>query len=203
MSKQYPEDWFEAIAKNAASVYHPSSWSDVSEDFIIFFDKFCAAIKNSSVLIVGTGDTEAQYSEWPRVLLSCGADSIKYIEVFEGNCRKFANREYEVIQCDIRNIDNIIEKGRFDLLLWLHGPEHVTKEDMIVVFGKIWDLTNKGFVVSCPFGNYYGSSMVGDNIYEEHLQPNMILSDFDMIGCNFLTIGEINTPKANIIGYKL
>lgn len=202
MNKDYPFGWFESIGKSKNNIYHPTSWTNVDKEFICFFDSFCEIVSDSSILLVGTGSTEIQFVDWPRVLKQCGATYIAYIEIFEGYCAKFANREYKIIMGDVREIDKVISKNEFDLIMWFHGPEHIKHKEMPQTFEKIKQVCGKGLVTLCPLGSYYASSCVHGNIYENHLQPDMSVSDFDIVkGVNFFSIGDKNTSDALIIGY--
>jgi hypothetical protein len=202
MQKGYPTDWFEYISKNRDVITHPPMWEDIDAEFISFYDKFCATVRNSSILLIGTGGAEKMFTEWPRVLLGCGASSITYIEIFEGYREKFKNREYKIIAGDIREIDNVITNGEFDLICWFHGPEHIKNEEMPQTFDKLRKLCGKGVVSICPFGSYYDEDMICDNVYEIHIQHNMVVSDFDRVqNINFFTVGDKDLSDAMIFGY--
>lgn len=204
MREGYPVGWFEQISKNKNSVCHPVEWVNVDKEFIYFFDKFCEVVNGSSILLVGTGGTERMFTEWPRVLKGCGATNITYIEIFDGYCNKFTNREYKIIKGDVRKIDEVVSKDEFDLILWFHGPEHIKREEMPQTFEKIRQMCSKGFVSICPFGSYYAEDVIIDNIYEKHIQPDMSVSDFDEVkNVSFFSVGEKDASDAVLFGYYI
>jgi len=190
-------DWFECVRKNK-----DIESSGLNNDFIYFFDKFRKAVADSSILLVGTGSTELMFTEWPRILKVLGAKNITYLELFDGYISKFSNREYKIVKGDVKKIDEYFEKNKFDIVCWFHGPEHIKQKEMPQTFSKIKGLVSKGLVSICPFGSYYADAGTEENVYELHLQPDMVVSDFDsVVGLDFFSVGEKDTADAVIIGY--
>jgi len=195
-------DWFSYLRLNglAKDLTH-----DVPLDFVQFLESFCVHIKGSSILLVGTGSTDLMFTEWPRILKNYGASKITYIEIYEPYIQKFSGRDYPILKGDVREVDKVIITNDFDLVCWIHGPEHVKHEDMLPTFTKIQQLATKGLVSICPFGNYYdGPGMVStaDNKYEEHEQADMTLESFKHItDVIFFSLGTKDASDAVIIGY--
>lgn len=93
--------------------------------------------------------------------------NIEIIEAFEPNvkfCRKFY--AFPVICGDIRNADQILTHT-YDVIAWIHGPEHIKKEEFSKTFKKLED--KAGFVLLiAPKGNNPQEAVDG-NPYERHL----------------------------------
>lgn len=197
----YPNDWYDYI-KRSFDVSSLKKWEDNNEEFVCFFNRFSNLIKDSSILLIGTGSTEIMFTEWPNILRGRGAKQITYLEIYGGYCNRFANREYEIIQGDVTEIDRYISAGNFDLICWFHGPEHISHEKMPTTFNKIKQMCNKGFVTICPFGSYYDGAPSQDNVYEDHIQSNLSINDFsEVLDASFFSVGTKDAPDAVIFGY--
>jgi hypothetical protein len=159
---------------------NPWKWDDTYEQAIHFADFFAKHMEGSSVLLVGTGPTDAQYYDWPQLMEKFGASSVEYLEVFQGNIDFHAGKPYKIKLGDGREIDKYYSNDSIDLVFFLHGPEHISKEDMLPMFDKCFDVCKKAVLFACPYGGYYdGQGEMGGNIHEDHIQKNMREDTFD------------------------
>ena len=95
------------------------------------------------------------------------------LEVWKENCDYMRSAGLDVIEADVREIKNIAR--RFDAVIWLHGPEHISWEDFLQYREDIEDKSNIITVYQCPLGNYPQDDLYG-NPYERHvstLHPHM------------------------------
>lgn len=153
-----------------------NKWSKTGECFLLygdFFENFLSI--NDKILLIGTGWTDEQYYDWPRLLLKLEPTlTIHYLEISEIYINKWKEKEFQIIKGDVRNIDNIINKNIYDIICWMQGPEHIKQEEMLSTFDKIFSIAKKAVIFSCPWGKYYDfQEEIHGNVYEKHINKDM------------------------------
>lgn len=107
----------------------------------------------------------------------CRNNNIDFVilEAFEPNCVEIRNhRRLRCINADIRDIKTVLAEN-FDIIQWLHGPEHLLWEDFLKCRHDIESKASKLVLYQAPIGIYPQEALY-DNIYERHLTtlyPNM------------------------------
>jgi len=117
----------------------------------------------------------------------CDEFGIDYtiIELFEPWAKKLSEEGFDVV-CD--DVCSYIPDRDDSLLLWSHGPEHVSKsvfEGCISRLSKVY----KNMVVAMPYGFWKQGGAV--NPFEEH-KWHADISDLTSIGFEFV---DTNGPK--------
>lgn len=90
------------------------------------------------------------------------------MEVFEPNCRDLRNygHNYQIYNLDVKDIE-LIER-EWEMILWLHGPEHVIWDSFLMIRKSIELKSKKITIYQAPIGEYPQDAIYG-NIYEKHL----------------------------------
>jgi len=146
--------------------------------------------RSKTILIVGwRSDSDA-----PFMKHMLNTDKIlTVVEVFKNNLNSIPSgvtgicadiRDYEVTQ-------------PFDLFLWQHGPEHVTKMDVIKFLHKYKKMF-KHIILESPNGHLSQGSMYG-NPYEEHISA-WGPQDYEDLGMDYITYAGPNHDRF-IIAY--
>jgi hypothetical protein len=100
----------------------------------------------------------------------CNNNNIEFVvlEIFAQNCENILNiRKLPCIHGDVRNIKNM-QIPNFDVIQWLHGPEHIYWDEFLTCRLDIEAKANKAVLYQAPIGEYPQDAMY-NNIYEKHL----------------------------------
>lgn len=112
----------------------------------------------------------------------CESNNIKWsvLEAFKPNCEMLINAgaKYEIINGDAKNISYL--NKNFDLIIWLHGPEHVEWNDFLQMRSNIEKKSNFGVIYQAPIGFYPQDEIYG-NPYEKHL-ATLVPEMFETLG---------------------
>lgn len=124
---------------------------------------------------------------------------ITLLEIWKPNSDLYSGHPWfnEAICSDIRIFDT---DRKWDLLMWLHGPEHIHKEELESTVKKIEKLTRKLIVMACPWGIYPEGAIQG-NPHEVHLS-SLYEEDFKALGYMVDTIGQKDVPGSNLLSWK-
>ena len=135
-----------------------------NEEFldIHFKDKVNELFKElKTILMVGwRHDSDKTFVDY---LISQNKD-VTIVEIYEPNLKSITQPTIKVICDDIRNYT---PDKNYDLFLWQHGPEHVSKEDAIKTFERLTPYF-KYTMIETPHGVNHQDEMYG-NIYEKHI----------------------------------
>jgi hypothetical protein len=161
---------------------------------------------DKSVLLIGTGDTYGSYIGFPNIFMKNGAKSCEYLEIHEPyirRCKACENYVYEITHGDVKNIKQIFTENEFDVIVWSHGPEHVSFEDFELILSDLYYVARNFVLLIVPYGNHWdGQGSKSANPSETHLQKNIQKDTFNMFGFNIETLNEINRPDAHIFLWK-
>jgi hypothetical protein len=148
--------------------------------------------KSDSILIVGwRSDSDAGFIKH----CTDNGKQLTIVEVFPKNVESIPTN-VEAIQADIREYK--VSKP-YDLFLWQHGPEHVTKID-VNNFLRSYSHLFKYIVLEAPNGPNVQGQLYG-NPYEEHISA-WGPTDFLDLGFDYITYAG-QTNDGFIIGYKI
>ena len=161
-------------------------------------------VVGADVLVIGTGFTEIQYLERPDILMSGGANSVTYLEVWDEYADKWSDGKYPIVRGNVLNIADIFRPNSFDIILWPQGPEHIGREEMPSCFQDILSVCRKVALFTCPWGSYYDAQeTVYGNPYERHVQKSIRLEDVDGVGgFQVETYGEFNKGSGGLIIWR-
>lgn len=129
------------------------------------FYKICEDFEFTSILYVGAHikkDGSISYLDY----LKKRCKRIELLEAFRNNYLECKSKFSHAYLGDIRNID-IITNKKYSSVMWLHGPEHIERQELDLIFKKVEPVYSKLFLMSCPWGICpQGESY--DNPYERH-----------------------------------
>lgn len=125
---------------------------------------------------------------------------ITLLEIWRSNCDFYFGHPWfrETICSDIRVFD--ADHLKWDLSIWLHGPEHIHKEEFEPTIRKIEKLTRKLIVMACPWG-IYPEGPVHGNPNQVHVS-SLYEEDFKALGYMVDTIGQKDVPGSNLLSWK-
>jgi hypothetical protein len=73
------------------------------------------------------------------------------------------------VEGDVRRVGEIFEPQSFDFILWLHGPEHVTREEFMKLRPVLEERSAHGVMYQAPIGDRPQGGDLYGNPYEKHL----------------------------------
>lgn len=99
--------------------------------------------------------------------------SFTSLEVFNENCEELIRKGADVIEMDCRNIASLDKK--FDAVLWLHGPEHISWNDFLLLRYSIESKSKYFTLYQTPLGPYFQGAIYGNpfEIHRTALFPKM------------------------------
>ena len=149
--------------------------------------------QGKTCLYIGASKTRFQLGMW---LHEAGYD-ITLIETFPENAAYYA-KDKCVSKIVCANILVVADTVKTDLVVWWHGPEHVTKEEMYDVLPSL-ERATMGVVLAAPYGKYIQEEVYG-NPWEKHLWHPM---PEDFKGYETGTVGRVDTgPRSCIVAWK-
>ena len=120
---------------------------------------------------------------------------ITIVEAYSPNCEPLINKHhYKVHNCSIEDFDS----GKYDVVFWWHGPEHVEKKKLPGILEKIEEIANHLVVLGCPWGRYKLGPIHG-NPYQEH---KSYLYPKSFPGYEIDCIGPVDIPGSNLAAVK-
>ena len=130
-------------------------------------------------------------------------DKVTILEIFEKNV-KYLKKKYDksgirIMHGDVRNTPKMLS-GKFDVIFFYHGPEHLAKPEVKPVLKSLEKMTEKILILGTPFGHYEQGAVYG-NTHETHLWDTYPM-DFEEIGFRTNTLGIRDHPHSNMIIWK-
>jgi hypothetical protein len=105
---------------------------------------------------------------------------------------------------DVRNLRELISPnlwcGRYDVICWWHGPEHVERRELSPILKMMVDLSQRVAMCACPWGKF-PQETEGGNIYERHLSE-LGPEDFIELGWQARGFGERDDPWSYVIAWQ-
>lgn len=123
----------------------------------------------TSVLQVGAR-TGGSWIKVFRHFEDIGYNHFDVLEIFPKNVERLKWENLNKKMCgDVRNIDKIEgSQTSYDVIIWWHGPEHVTKKDFEKTLPKLLAKSKIGVIVGMPNGKWEQGKIYG-NKWEEHI----------------------------------
>jgi hypothetical protein len=128
------------------------------------------------------------------------SEEIVCLEIWEPNVKALRKTDFfdEVWHGDIADRATLLSvAGRFDLIFWWHGPEHVSFPQAIDTCNRLHAAV---VVCACPWGKYEQGACFG-NPYEVHASA-LLPEDFERLGYEVTVSGKRDVPKSNIFAVK-
>lgn len=107
---------------------------------------------------------------------------VTLLEAFEPNCeafRKMPELVERVVHGDVRDAAKL-ELGRFDIVFWFHGPEHVHRHELAGVLRALEGMADRVVVLGSPWGEWPQGEAYG-NPYEVHVSA-LEAADYARLG---------------------
>lgn len=138
------------------------------------FDSITTAfLKNQGVWGEKALDVGARYTQelgaglW-KGLQKFGVEDYTILEIYEPNVKELRQKGYSVIQGDVLEASEIFPKESFDIVLWSHGPEHLSSlQEIHKAMRELEKITRHFLVLSFPVGIERQGPVQG-NPYEVH-----------------------------------
>ena len=157
----------------------------------------------------------APYLFRPGSLLNIGANRIRFdllpelhaagrkitlLEAWPDNAAHWESdkRLERVIVGDAREIDTL-GLGKFDAVLWWHGPEHVERAELEATVAKLEALAEGLVVLGCPWGRYPQGPFM-DNPFDAH-RASLYPGDFTALGYRVTGLGQADN-QGSLIAWK-
>lgn len=154
--------------------------------------------KGKAILYVGARPGRFQLG---RELFEAGYE-ITLLEVYRPNVEFYSGHPWlkGVVHGDVQNLGGAT--CDWDITVWWHGPEHVTKGRGKIALSQLEGLTKRLIVLGCPWGLNRAGPACG-NPYEEHLS-HWRVEDFEKLGYETRTLGEKDNPSTwcHIMAWK-
>lgn len=129
-------------------------------------------------------------------LMDAGYD-LTIVEPWPPNAHYYRDKGFPVVQDDIRNAVCYLKKH--DVVMWWHGPEHVSAHDLAWLISTLECLANRHIIFAYPYGEYKQGAH-GGNPYEAHLS---ILYPSSFPGYRSAWIGKDGGgPDSCVIAWK-
>ena len=122
--------------------------------------------------------------------------NITILEAHKPNLRKHRGK-YAIINADITKFKT---KRRWDIVMWWHGPEHISKGELKPTLQKLERMAKKLVILGCPWGKYV-QGVVGGNPYEVH-KTHLYPKDLVELGYSVKTLERPNKMGSNILAWK-
>jgi hypothetical protein len=141
-----------------------------------------------------------RYCSDHTILNFCNDNDKKFIvlEAHKPNCDDILNKKLcSLYNMDVRNISKLNIK--VDLVIWLHGPEHIYWSEFLECKDTIESKSNYGVIYQAPIGDY-PQGEIYQNKYEKHVQAltQDMFSDIGYDVENYKEFGE-----ATFSAYKI
>jgi hypothetical protein len=104
-----------------------------------------------------------------------------------------------VVRGNIRSISNIPPE-KYNVVMFWHGPEHVSREDLPFVLLNMESLATDFSICATPWGRYAQGEING-NPYERHIS-HLYELDFEGFGYRTATLGTKDKKGSNLLAWK-
>lgn len=104
----------------------------------------------------------------------------------------------EVIHGDILDFET---DRKWDVVIWWHGPEHVTRDEWLFAVPYLEAMANKGVLFGCPWGVFVHPP-VDNNPAQEH-KHHLFPADFEALGYKCSTRGVPLGRGGDIAAFKM
>ncbi len=126
---------------------------------------------------------------------------ITVIEVFPRNVEEMRANQCvsKVIAGDVCEIEKH-GLGKFDYVVWWHGPEHVTKKKAFPTIGKLEQMSRRAVIFGMPLGRVEQRKAY-QNTYEAH-RSFWYKSDWKKLGYRAVSIGRQGDMGSHLLAWK-
>ena len=177
------------------------------DDYLRFINEICSKhFIDKSVLIVGIGGDFVGYTKLPDLFISHGAKSCECLEVWKKyieDQKVVRGVPYKITEGNVRSIKQIFAENQFDNIVWSHGPEHVSYDDLLKIIPDIEYVAKNLILFVVPSGNFWDkqSNKLG-NPHEVHVQKSLNEENFKLDGFKSRMIGNGNEINAQLCLWK-
>ena len=158
-------------------------------------------LKIESILNIGLGGDKGNPSiRWLRFFSEFlpSISNFVTLELFEDIIKKASGHKLirNIVQGDVRKVDEYFDANSFDLIFWGMGPEHITREEWSDTFRRIELVASKLVIYHVPWGSGYNN----DN---GHLSKSIRKGEMEQFGYNGLYVGKEDSRHAAIRAWKI
>ena len=145
------------------------------------------------LLYIGVGKYRFQFESYLNNLNY----NITLLEAYSSNLKKYIGK-YVVINADITKFET---GDKWDVVMWWHGPEHISKEELKPTLEKLERIAKKLVILGCPWGKYLQGT-IGGNPYEVH-KAYLYPKDLLKLGYLIETIGRLDRVGSNMLAWRV
>lgn len=150
--------------------------------------------KLKDLLYIGVTKTNFQFQEQLNKLKY----EITLLEAHPPNLELYLDK-YVCICADITEFEDLVLQ--WDVIMWWHGPEHISKEELAPTLEKLELMAKKLVILGCPWGIYLQGISNNNKyqIHKNHIYPKDLLK----LGYSVETIGNKDKPGSNLLAWKM
>jgi len=141
---------------------------------------------------------------WRRMFERFRNIGYKYFDILEVFQKNYNEIQDNIIRNkflgNAKKISSII-KEKYDIIIWWHGPQQISKKDFAFVMRQMSSMVNIAIIVACPHGRHDKPVEYG-NPYEEHIS-HWSPEDLQSMGFDVFPIGNPNNKKSMVGIYKV
>lgn len=145
------------------------------------------------LLYIGVNKVRFQFNDYLHELKY----NITLLEVYTINLETYLDK-YTCINADITKFET---DEMWDVIMWWHGPEHISKEELKPTLQKLERMAKKLVILGCPWGKHIHGAVDG-NPYEPHIN-HIYPSDLMKLGYSVESIGVQDKKGSNILAWKV
>lgn len=105
---------------------------------------------------------------------------ITVLEIFPKNVDYLAGQGWWVVCGNAQEAKKVLGDCVYDVVVWWHGPEHITKEELPDAIDGLWSLAKRLLIVGCPEGKSPKGPESG-NPYQAH-KSSLVEADLRDLG---------------------
>lgn len=169
---------------------HTQPAFDVLDRNIVSISERCAPI---SLLYVGwRRDCKPWW--YDKFCHDLGVKKVGVLEIFPRNHAELEQQvwsgryDVEPILGDVRSIRKHVEPGEYDVIFWDHGPEHVTRKELIDTTTDLCLMAKRLVIYCCPWGEWPQGAEDGNDheVHEHAVYPEQLQE----LGMTVITTGS-------------
>jgi hypothetical protein len=190
---------------DAQCVYgHPLIDTRYAISLASFFLSNWSRFKRSySLLNIGIGmDVPPNWLTFFRDVLQY--DTIGSLEIWKPYIMRWQfHEEFPVWQGDVKDFDKLTSPKSVDTVLWAHGPEHLSLQEIAPTYLKIKRAARHHILFVTPWGSAYDRQEDHNrNPFERHLVKNPSPEIYKETKLSTLVWGIRSAPSAGMLAYE-
>jgi hypothetical protein len=132
--------------------------------------------------------------------------TIDVLEIWPSNINDLKKLNLEknlfrtILQCDIREAPKFSKLTYYDVIVWLHGPEHIKLDEIVETLKAIEQFVGYLIILGMPYGREPGEGY-NENIHEKH-KGALFPDYFERMGYSTDYYGKPGHSLNNLLAWK-